>query len=180
MKEKKKIIFFDADGTLWYPKSTKYTKHPVWVWKEHKDVCKVKEEFTLVPTVFETLKKLKKKGIKLVVLSTCPLPPKKANAQIHGNIKHFKLDKFFDEAYGTKDYHDSKGDYIIKILKKHRISKKYALMVGDSYRWDYKPARKRGIAAVLINSKYVNKNFKAASRIKRKINKMSEILRYIK
>jgi hydroxymethylpyrimidine pyrophosphatase-like HAD family hydrolase len=28
----KKIIFFDGDGTLWYPKKTKYKEHPVWLY----------------------------------------------------------------------------------------------------------------------------------------------------
>ena len=30
----KKIIFFDGDGTLWYPKKTKYKEHPVWLYRD--------------------------------------------------------------------------------------------------------------------------------------------------
>ena len=30
----KKIIFFDGDGTLWYPKETKHKRNPVWIYKD--------------------------------------------------------------------------------------------------------------------------------------------------
>ena len=40
----KKIIFFDADGTLWYPKSTKYRKHPVWIWNKYKNIKRAQKE----------------------------------------------------------------------------------------------------------------------------------------
>jgi len=175
----KKIIFFDADGTLWYPIKTKYSKHPIWVYKKHKDIKKARKEFILAPTVLSTLKKLKALGIKLIILSTSPYVPKKANILIRGSAKHFDIEKFFDEVHGTRDYHESKGEYILDILKKYRIQKKDALMVGDSYNWDYKPAQRRGIDAVLIEHSYekTHLNYK---RVKRKIKKLKEVLKYIK
>jgi len=176
----KKIIFFDADGTLWYPKTTKYEKHPVWVWREYGDkINRVRKELELIPTVLETLVKLKKKGIKLIVLSTSPYPPKEANTRIRGNIKHFKLNKIFDEVHGTRDYHESKGEYILEILKKYGLSKKDALMVGDTYEWDYKPAKSKGVDAVLIEHNY-DKYHANTKKVKRKIKKMSEIFKYVK
>ncbi len=176
---KKRIIFFDADGTLWYPKSTKYSKHPIWVWETHnQNVVKVREEFVLIPGVLKILKKLKKLKIKLVVLSTCPLPKKEANIRVKGNVSHFNLEDFFDEIHGTRIHHESKGKYILRILKKYKIPKKYALMIGDSYRYDYKPARNRGVDALLIETDY-SKIDPHAKKIKKTIKKLNEIFNYL-
>lgn len=51
----KKIIFFDGDGTLWYPKKTKYSKHPVWIYKDKR----IKNHLTMTQTSVSTIKKLK-------------------------------------------------------------------------------------------------------------------------
>ncbi len=178
MNPKKKIIFFDADGTLWYPKKTKNKENPVWIWEKYgNDLNRLRKQLILIPGVIETLAKLKKTGIKLIVLSASPHPPDKADARVYGNVKHFNLHKLFDEAHGTQDYSDSKGDYILKILKKYKLSKKYALMFGDSYLYDYIPARKRGIDAVLMEQDYgTHPNQR---KVKRKVNRFKEILNYI-
>lgn len=176
----KKIIFLDGDGTLWYPKSTKYSKHPVWIWREHRNnLKKVKEKLVAIPTVRETLRKLKKRGIKLIVLSTNPYTQKLANERIWNILKHLKLDKFIDEVYGTKEHVESKGEYILKILRKYKISKKYALMVGDTYEWDYNSAKKVGVDAVLIKHNYP-KFHPYTKRIKKKITRMSDLLKLLK
>jgi len=178
VKIKKKIIFFDADGTLWYPKRTKYTKHPVWIYNKYKNLKLARKELVLIPTVFDTLKKLRKLNIKLIILSTSPRSQKEANIILRETVKHFNLSHFFEEIHGTKDYHGSKEEFMLKILKKYNLPKNSALMVGDSYLWDYKPARLRGIDAVLINSDYGHLHG-AAKKVKRKINKMEDILKYI-
>ena len=85
---KKKIIFFDGDGTLWYPKKTKYAKHPVWLYRDKRFKNHV-NHLVMIPSVLSTLKKLKKEGIILIVLSTHPHPPKEADAIINHKIKHF-------------------------------------------------------------------------------------------
>jgi len=105
----KKLIFFDGDGTLWYPKKTKHNKG---AWKVYELPGGHKEHnkhLILTPTTYSTLKKLKKKGIITILLSTNPYPPRKADMVIKGRVKHLKLNNLFDEVHATKEYHSSKG-----------------------------------------------------------------------
>ena len=48
-------------------------------------------------------------------------------------------------------------------------------MIGDSYKWDYKPAKEIGIDALLIESEYESMK----TRVKNTIKKLSEIFKYI-
>ena len=150
---KKKILFFDADGTLWYPRETKRTKHPVWVYRQFEG-DEARRRFVLIPDVVETLKNLKELGIKLVVLSTSPHKKKITNELMRRSVEFHGLSDLFDEVHATRDYPESKGEFILMILEKYGLSKKDALMVGDSYLWDYKSAQDVGIDAVLIASEY--------------------------
>ncbi len=174
----KKIIFFDADGTLWYPRQTKYNKHPVWVYRQYPNPHLARKQIMLIPGVIQTLRKLKKKGIKLIILSTNPREPKEANAIMQDSVKHFGIKDFFEEVHATRDYHESKGEFILEIIKKLGFSKKDALMVGDSYEWDYKPARDVGVDALLIENSY-EKIHPNTNKVKRKIRKLSDVLKFI-
>jgi len=149
----KKIIFFDADGTLWYPKTTKRDRHPVWIYKD-KRYKKYEQHLELIPSTLSTLKKLKSLRIIMVILSTSPHPTKKAHKILKKKVTHFNLEEFFDEVHATKEIPSSKGEYIEKILKERGLSKQSALMVGDSYKWDYSSAQSKGIDALLIQTKY--------------------------
>ncbi len=172
----KKIIFFDGDGTLWYPIKTKYQKKPHWVYKTEgtlEDHCR---QLMLIPTVLTTLRKLKKLGMTTVLLSTHPQPPKEADALIHHKVRHFKLNEFFDEIHATREFHSSKGEFIAKILKERGIAKNDALMVGDNYHWDYRPARTVGVDALLIESDYMRSD-PLAKRVKKTIKRLSDILK---
>ena len=173
----KKIIFFDGDGTLWYPKRTKYNKHPVWIYKDRR-VKNHHENLTLIPSVFSTIKKLKKIGIITIILSTNPSPPKIADIYLKNKVKHFKLNDLFDEVHATRPKQESKGQFIKRILKRRKIPKSKALMVGDSYKWDYEPARKAGIDALLIKSKYMHEH-EGVKSVKIIIDKLSDIFKYI-
>ena len=114
-------------------------------------------------------------GVVTVILSTSPHPPKEADAIIKHKIKHFKLEELFDEVHATREYHGSKGKFILKILKERKIPKSKALMVGDSYKWDYEPAKKIGIDALLIESEYEPMKTEAETTIK----KLSDIFVHI-
>ncbi len=171
---KKTIIFFDGDGTLWYPKKTKYTLHPIWLYSDRR-VKNHSNHLILTPTAISTLKKLKRMGVLTILLSTNPHPPKKADAILKHRITHFRLDKLFDEVHATREYHKSKGEFILKILKKRKIPKSAALIIGDSYKWDYQPAQERGIDALLIKTEYEPIQLPE----KRTIKKLSDILAYI-
>ncbi|MFZ2303982.1 MAG: HAD-IIIC family phosphatase [Minisyncoccia bacterium] len=170
----KKIIFFDGDGTLWYPIKTKYTEKPHWLYKD-KSIKNHHEHLMVIPTVESTLRKLKKVGVLTVVLSTHPHEIDEAYKIIDKKVKHFNLKELFTEVHATREYHESKGEYIVEILKKLNIPKTQALMIGDNYAWDYKPARDIGVDALLMQSDYMKKD----KRLKT-IKKLSDLFDYIK
>ena len=177
-KMKKEIIFFDGDGTLWYPKSTKYTKKPHWIYMESKNAKDHYKHLVMIPTVLSALKKLKKMGVITILLSTHPHPPKEADSIINHKVTHFRLNDLFDEIHATREFHGSKGEFIVKILKERSIPKTKALMVGDHYRWDYKSARDVGVDALLIESEYMQKDIQGR-RIKKTIKKLSDIFSHV-
>ncbi len=174
---KKKIIFFDGDGTIWYPKKTKHNKHPVWIYKDRR-VKNHNHNTTPIPSVLSTIRKLKKIGVVTILLSTNPSPSEIANAYLGNRLKHFKLENLFDEVHATTVEHSSKGEFMLRILKERKIPKSKALMVGDSYLWDFKPAKERGIDALLIKSKYIHEH-EAVRDVKTTINKLSDIFTHI-
>lgn len=174
----KKIIFFDGDGTLWYPKSTRYTQKPHWIYLQSKHAGDHYKHLVMIPTVFSTLKKLKKMDVITVLLSTHPHPPKEADSIINHKVSHFNLNSLFDEIHATREYHGSKGEFIVKILKQRGIPKNKALMVGDHYRWDYKSARDVGVDALLIESDYMQSEIQGR-KIKGTIKKLSDVLDHV-
>lgn len=156
-KKTKKIIFFDGDGTLWYPIKTKHTIKPHWVYND-KTIKDYHKHLMVIPAVKSTLLKLKKMGIVTIILSTHPHPEKEAYEIINRKVKHFNLENLFTEVHATREFHESKSEYMVKILKRMNIPKSKALMVGDNYVWDYKPARNVGIDALLVQSGYMKKD----------------------
>ena len=173
-KTRKAIVFFDGDGTLWYPKKTGCTKHPVWIYQDKRYKNHV-NHLIMIPSVFSTIKKLKKMGVITVILSTHPQVPKEADVILKHKVKHFKLVGLFDEVHATRGHHESKGEFILKILKERGIPKSKALMVGDSYRWDYKSAKDKGIDGLLIETVYENEKVNSKGVIK----KLSDVLRFV-
>lgn len=171
---KKSIIFFDGDGTLWYPKKTRYKKHPVWIYKDKRIKHHV-NHLKLIPTVIDTLIQLKKKGIITVILSTHPQPPEIAHSILKTKVEHFNLQNLFDEFHPTRPYPESKGEFISKIIKKRKIPKSKALMVGDSYIWDYRSAKDKGIDALLIKSGYEPMQ----DKLKYTISQLNQVFRHI-
>jgi len=153
----KKIIFFDGDGTLWFPKKTKHTIKPHWVYKDS-SIKNPLEHLVLVPGALKTLQELQKRKILCVVLSTHPTSLANAQKVLEKKVSYFKLQKYFIEIYATEEYLESKGEHISSILSKYKMPKASALMVGDNYSWDYKPAKKVGVEAVLIESDYMKKD----------------------
>lgn len=153
----KSIIFFDGDGTLWYPKKTKHTVAPHWVYSDTAIGRRYLEHMTLTPSALAALKGLKKSGIKLIVLSTHPHSRKEADIILGNKIRHFKLTRIFDAIYSARNYQAGKGEKIIEILKKMNVPKSKALMVGDNYFWDYLSAKRVGVDALLIKSDYLRK-----------------------
>jgi FMN phosphatase YigB (HAD superfamily) len=177
MTNKREIIFFDGDGTLWYPRKTKRRVKPHWIYLTEGTYQEHCNHLMMIPGTLATIKKLKKQKVIIVLLSTNPHPPKEAAEMMRHRVAHFNLNDIFDEFHATREFHASKGQFILRILKKRGIPKNKALMVGDNYRWDYKPARDVGVDALLIESEYM-KNDRQGKRIKKTIKKLSEVLEY--
>ena len=172
----KKIIFFDGDGTIWYPKNTKRKIAPHWIYSDKKIGDKYLEHLILTPSTLATLKKLKKLDIILILLSTHPHPPKEADMLLKGKVRHFKLERLFDEFYSSMDYPEGKGELIVNILKKKHIPKSKALMIGDSYRYDYLSAKKVGVDVFLIKSEYMASKGKRVKKVIKQLKDIVEVL----
>ena len=174
----KKIKFFDGDGTIWYPKSTKRKKTPHWIYSNKKIGDNYLRHLVLTPAVLVSLKKLKKMGIALVLLSTHPHPPKEADVILKRKVRHFKLEELFDDIYTSRDNLGGKGAVILRVLRKKHIPKSRALMVGDSYRFDYLSAKKIGVDALLIKSEYM-KHPPRGRKIEKTINGLKDIVKIL-
>lgn len=153
MKLKKKIIFLDGDGTLWYPKATKRTQKPHWIYHDPETKDNYLEHLELTPRTKEALEYLNKKGLYLVVLSANPYAEDIAIKEIKERLEHFGLMSLF-YTYRSSEGNDPNGkaSIILEILDTLRLEKQDALMVGDSYFYDYLAAKNIGVDAFFIEN----------------------------
>ncbi|EQD64315.1 haloacid dehalogenase superfamily enzyme, subfamily IA [mine drainage metagenome] len=181
----KRIIFFDGDGTLWYPKRTKYNKPPWSVYVDSRTKRNPLKHQTLTPHTLETLKSLKRKGIKLAVISTQPGKYKKdRDAHLHMKLRHFGISRFFDYVEASKvvanhTKPDAKSVQMLKVLRKAHLPKSSALMIGDLYESDYAQAKKIGIDAVLIDRFEIARSDHRYSRVRKRAHDVSGVIKYI-
>jgi len=128
---------------------------------------KHEEHLELKPGVSKLLIKLKKEKIISVILSTSPHDKDVAQDNLARKLEYFEICNLIliDSYYATDDYPQSKGEFIEKILREKKLIKKDALMVGDSYGWDYKPAQDVGVDAILIDSEYEDQSKKTSNII---------------
>ena len=101
------------------------------------------------PGARETLKKLRKKGIKLVIVSN------KHRSFVIKTNKHLNLHKYFNLVIGRGDLKKDKPDaYPVNyVLKKYKIKKSQALLAGDS-RYDMEAAKNAGIDGFYLTYGY--------------------------
>lgn len=153
MKMKKKIVFLDGDGTLWYPKTTKRAQKPHWVYHDSATKDNYLEHLELTPRTKETLEVLSGRGIHLVVLSANPNTEDIALKEIKERLEHFGLKSLF-YAQRASDGNDPNGKaaIILEILSSLGLQKEDALMVGDSYFYDYLAAQNIGVDAFFIEN----------------------------
>ncbi len=150
---KKKILFFDGDGTLWYPTSTKRTEKPHWIYHNPLTKDNHLEHLSLTPGTRKTLAVFKKKGIYLVVVSANPNPEEQAVKEIKERLDYFKIsDLFYSCRASAGDDPNGKVAIILDIIKKLNLTKEDALMVGDSYFYDYLAPKEAGIDALFIEN----------------------------
>jgi putative hydrolase of the HAD superfamily len=111
---------------------------------------KIHEELWYIfDDVEETLQKIKKKGIKLGVMTNG------TSESQRGKLKRFNLEKYFDYFFIEGEVGYGKPD--IKIYEymqqKTEIEYNKILMVGDNLVWDIEPPQKLGIYTIWINTK---------------------------
>jgi FMN phosphatase YigB (HAD superfamily) len=173
----KKVIFFDGDGTLWYPKQTKRNKRPDWIYSDSPKPKNYLRFLTLAPSIIKILSKLKKQGKVLVALSTHPHGLKEANEHMAAKTKHLKVEHFFDSVLTARPDPLGKGRGMVSYLKKIKIPKSQALLIGDSYLFDYRAARFVGIDCLLITTTYMNSK---GNRVQSRIKNLNELFSYLK
>ncbi len=166
MIKNKKIVIFDGDGTLWYPKSTKWSKKPNWIYWDNPEAKDYLKHLRLTPNLIPVLKKLKQRGMILVALSTHPHTRMEADVRMGQKMKHLKLDSIFDHVYTARPFPWGKGRVMASLLKKNGIPKSRALLVGDSHTYDYLSAKGVGVDCVLIKTPYLGVIDKKVKTIK--------------
>jgi len=162
---KKRVVFFDGDGIIWYPRGRKKETPPYLIYRKYKKERDYLPRLKLAYGIVKTLKKLKKEGKTLILISTMPYDSVKANKLLDNKIRYFKLDNIFHEWYAIENIQEAKGLFMVELLKEKNILKKHALIVGDSYRYDYLSAKKVNIEALLLENPYT-KIFPKAKNIK--------------
>ena len=151
---KKRLISLDADGTLWYPKKTKRSVAPHWLYENEAQPEEYLSKLRLIPGVKRALKKLKKSGYNLIVVSTNPYEKVEADRHMAAKIDHFNLSQYFDEVFSSPDYPEGKGEVIEAYLTEHNIPKEEVIHIGDSYKFDFYSMSLVDIDCVLIETPY--------------------------
>ncbi|MGH9897144.1 MAG: HAD family hydrolase [bacterium] len=128
-------IFFDAEGTLWYPKVSGAVEQ---FWR-HPTVDRALELFQVEPDLAETLAALRRSGIPLIVVS------KHVQPLLEQLLEAFKLRGYFDSVLVASD----KAAAIQRFVTEHRLDP--ILMIGDTPEVDVTPVRRSGFAAVLVD-----------------------------
>lgn len=176
---KKKLIFLDGDGTLWYPSRTKRNQKPHWVYHDPETKDNALEHMEFVPNVKESLLKLKEKGMTLVLISASPYPAEVANKELQEKLEFFGLlDLFHSYCSSPGDRSEGKGELMLEILESLHLTKDGALMVGDSYFYDYLAAKDIGIDAFFIENEYAKmpEEIPADVQIIREVSDLLDIL----
>jgi len=149
----KRVVFFDGDGTLWYPRTTRRTRPPQWVYLDRTIIDPI-AELIVTPTTRETLSVLGGLGVKRVLLSTCPLPEEEAILDRTRAAKQVDIHHLLDDVQVAPDHPGGKGERIITLLGMYGLDKEHALMVGDTYERDYRSAQAVGVDGLHITTDY--------------------------
>lgn len=101
------------------------------------------------PETIEALEALKKKGVKIAIVSNTP------KLSVDGILEKFGLDKLFDAVCFSfdKGYLKNDAELFDAALNDLGVGKDDALMVGDSMETDIVGAENAGVTAVLIDRK---------------------------
>jgi FMN phosphatase YigB (HAD superfamily) len=141
MQESNRVIFFDAEGTLYKPREGK-TCSDFWDGGEH-TLERAVEHFKLNDGVLETLITLRRMGCTMVVVS-------KHRPELLPNLlEGLGIKRFFADIIINGD----KGENMVRFLEKFGVTKDMALLVGDSPSDDIEPARRVGVKGYLLGGR---------------------------
>ena len=114
----------------------------------------------------------------LVALSTHPHKRAEADRHMASKIDHLQLKSVFDFVYTARPYPWGKGKVIESVLKKRKIKKTHALLVGDSYVYDYQSAKMVRVECILIRTESVKIKF-LKRLMGRTITETNEIINHL-
>jgi phosphoglycolate phosphatase-like HAD superfamily hydrolase len=176
----KKILFFDGDGTLWYPKLTKRTQKPHWIYNDVGTKDNYLPHLELTPGVEATLDALYASQIYLVVISANPYSEDIAVKEIKKRLDYFGLTRYFYK-YRSSNGGDpkDKARVMLEVLKDLGLNTEDALMIGDSYVYDYLAAKDVGIDAFWIES-IISKNIETHPSNIFKIQEVEDLIEILK
>ena len=117
-------------------------------------------------------------GVTLVVLSTHPFDLARSNALLAKKLVHFKLLSYFYGFSAPPTRREAKPLAMMQTLRALRLPRSSALMVGDSYLWDYRPARRHRIPALLMHSAY-SPSFRLVPK-RCRLSELSELIEFVK
>jgi FMN phosphatase YigB (HAD superfamily) len=138
MTKSQRIVFFDAEGTLYVPKKGR-TFDDFWEGGDH-TLERALENFELNQGVEETLGELMKKGHELVVVSV------HKPDLLPDLLKGLGIRRCFTDILVNGD----KGELMEEYLDEKDVPKDLASIVGDIYDMDIAPAEKVGIRGLLL------------------------------
>jgi HAD superfamily hydrolase (TIGR01549 family) len=113
------------------------------VWNKNKLLAKPYDD------TIEMLEQFKKEGYKLALVSNCP------NDSVEPVLEKFDMAKYFDVIAFSWESGKLKTDKAMfeGVLKKLKVKKEDALVVGDSIPTDLEGAKNAGINAILLDRK---------------------------
>jgi FMN phosphatase YigB (HAD superfamily) len=173
----KKVIFFDGDGTVWYPSATLRSRKPWWIYEDTSLADPIRE-LIVTPTTVDLLHELGRRGIKRVLLSTSPLAQDEAILHRIKIAQHVDIHHLLDDVQAAPDYPAGKGDMIRLLLAQYGLTAEDALMVGDSVERDYDAAQAVGVDALMISSDYEAEAI-ASVPVGRVIQVTADVLKYL-
>lgn len=175
LSKPKEVIFFDGDGTLWYPRTSLRTRKPHWVYLDE-SIADPIAEMVATPKAEATLRQLGEYGIRRVLMSTSPLEEEEALAHRKAIAKHVGLLDLLDDINVAPEVANGKGQRIAAWLLRNDVAPERALMVGDTYQWDIVAANDVGVEGLLLDSEHEAEVIRRNGMTDVVINELSDII----
>ncbi len=134
------------------------------------------DEVSLIPGVPETLRQLRKLGLKVVVV-TGRLVPREF---VEGELKALGLLDLIDEVYtglhglGTEDDMFSKAPLVWAIIQKWKVSPNEVVVIGD-YKSDVALSRRTGVLTVGVCGEHMSRNMLVSHGATAVVGSFSEV-----